>query len=486
MLSKILAALLAAAICLAVLPASGASADEGYPLNLSAPTLVSASSGIRPVRVGDGNMFIITNAKNSSGEPVSAVFVVQVTDRHGFTESISLQNATLAAGAEVNVGAAWMPQSAGVSLVDVFAVDSINSPHTLSAKSGQLFDVTEGTTVIAIKGRYEPAGVTVVIGYNNTVTWVNEDSRPRYVRADNINDSGFADAVRHRGKLEPGGSFSYTFREPGVFGFHEDTMRGTVTVLPDPYEGYESMEDERDTSVELEMYGDVDPDLSGHFLKGHVLDSVGRPIAHGNVDIAVNGVYMGNATTNIDGCFEFNRWQPRLLSGQKEAAIKEGYKFSLDLQVIARYTGDGSHFWSQSSASSQWYFRYPPMPPAQYEMSVSGGNYTRIGDTVSVVQGGESDMIVQVRSYLPQYDLDKMSFSISRLPCAVSADVSKGSSEVTTEKAGQFEITLSAQDYTTPGKYVIYIEQDLSKNRNPYVTQRQLDRFWLEILPSQK
>ena len=77
----------------------------------------------------------------------------------------------------------------------------------------------------SITQSYSPDPVTVVIGVNNTVTWVNNDSSPHTVTA---NDGSF-----NSQNVSPGGVFSYTFTAPGTYKYHciyHPWMIGTVIV----------------------------------------------------------------------------------------------------------------------------------------------------------------------------------------------------------------------------------------------------------------
>ncbi|MGH2639033.1 MAG: cupredoxin domain-containing protein, partial [Rhabdochlamydiaceae bacterium] len=73
---------------------------------------------------------------------------------------------------------------------------------------------------------YSPPTIVLVVGVNNTVTWVNNDSAPHTVTADNNNafDSG---------NLNAGQSWTHTFTTPGTFTYHCSYhlwMKGTVIV----------------------------------------------------------------------------------------------------------------------------------------------------------------------------------------------------------------------------------------------------------------
>ncbi|HVC27165.1 MAG TPA: cupredoxin domain-containing protein [Nitrososphaerales archaeon] len=72
---------------------------------------------------------------------------------------------------------------------------------------------------------YSPDQVTVVMGVNNTVTWVNNDNAPHTVTA---NDGSFGS-----GNIGSGGSYTYTFTEPGTYAYYcayHSWMVGTVVV----------------------------------------------------------------------------------------------------------------------------------------------------------------------------------------------------------------------------------------------------------------
>ena len=72
---------------------------------------------------------------------------------------------------------------------------------------------------------YSPSNVTLVIGVNNTVIFLNQDSAKHTVTAD---DSSF-----NSGDILPGASWSHTFATPGTYSFHcvyHSYMKGTITV----------------------------------------------------------------------------------------------------------------------------------------------------------------------------------------------------------------------------------------------------------------
>jgi plastocyanin len=73
--------------------------------------------------------------------------------------------------------------------------------------------------------QYTPQVVTVVIGVNNTVVWVNQDSLVHNA----IAFSGMFDS----GDISPGASYSFTFAQAGVYSYYcsyHPSMAGTIIV----------------------------------------------------------------------------------------------------------------------------------------------------------------------------------------------------------------------------------------------------------------
>jgi plastocyanin len=90
---------------------------------------------------------------------------------------------------------------------------------------------------------FEPETIKVVIGVNNTVRWMNQDSVSSSIRADDKIDPEFYDATHldenseARLLLNPSETFEFTFTRPGEFGYHSEPhphKRGIVVVLQEP------------------------------------------------------------------------------------------------------------------------------------------------------------------------------------------------------------------------------------------------------------
>jgi plastocyanin len=72
---------------------------------------------------------------------------------------------------------------------------------------------------------YQPLTITVVIGVNNTVTWVNQDITKHTVTA--------VDQSFNSGDILPGQSWTHTFTTPGSYAYmcvYHSWMRGTIIV----------------------------------------------------------------------------------------------------------------------------------------------------------------------------------------------------------------------------------------------------------------
>ena len=97
---------------------------------------------------------------------------------------------------------------------------------------------------------FEPPITKVIIGTNNTVRWISQDTIPSSIIADNDSDPEFAKAAADLPdnvtclcdlKVKPanlfiikGQTFQFTFTKPGVFDYHSvpyPHLRGTVVVL---------------------------------------------------------------------------------------------------------------------------------------------------------------------------------------------------------------------------------------------------------------
>lgn len=69
------------------------------------------------------------------------------------------------------------------------------------------------------------------IGWGTTVRWVNQDSVPARIEADDNSDPEFYNATKDFVIIAPGDRFEFTFTRAGTFGYHgAPWQRGTVAV----------------------------------------------------------------------------------------------------------------------------------------------------------------------------------------------------------------------------------------------------------------
>jgi len=110
-----------------------------------------------------------------------------------------------------------------VTLTTYYAV-TIETVYTAAGET------KHATTVYIVETpvswQFSPQNIRVVIGVNNTVTWVSKSiSYDSATSSDGIFDSG---------TIQPGHTFSYTFTQPGEYDYrctYHLWMTGSVTVL---------------------------------------------------------------------------------------------------------------------------------------------------------------------------------------------------------------------------------------------------------------
>ena len=134
----------------------------------------------------------------------------------------------------------------GIMMLAIFLL-VITSWQLHAEKTSDYSQSPQITTVIIPQGaedptsgkNYEPQNIHVIIGVNNTVKWINNDTTMSSVIANNQTNPDFFDATHKQtsGKisniLNQGESFDYTFTKVGYFGYHSEPhpwMRGWITV----------------------------------------------------------------------------------------------------------------------------------------------------------------------------------------------------------------------------------------------------------------
>ena len=94
-----------------------------------------------------------------------------------------------------------------------------------AAPSGSTVVIEPGSATQTAADYYSPSTITVEIGVNNTVTWVNDDNAAHTVTA--------TDGSFNSGNMNPGQSWTYTFTAAGTYEYYcsyHPWMKGTVIV----------------------------------------------------------------------------------------------------------------------------------------------------------------------------------------------------------------------------------------------------------------
>lgn len=109
---------------------------------------------------------------------------------------------------------------------NTFALDVIHPPQSVTVT------IPAGASLADNNVNFTPKDITVVLGVNNTVVWVNENVNPeRVIGQDEDMPGGFG---KIRTLIEPeGGTFAFTFTEEGTYNYLSAAhpwLQGTVTV----------------------------------------------------------------------------------------------------------------------------------------------------------------------------------------------------------------------------------------------------------------
>ncbi len=214
---------------------------------LTAPSLKTTYS---PSLAGatTGQQFIITTViTNCLSSDLNLVVLIEARNSKDVTEYLSWQSGTVKANGEMDVGVSWVPLQADNYELRVFAISDLSNPLMLSSIMTSDVTIAESNRSI-IKIPYNPDRVQeptsfdpyllrVVIGVNNTVTWVNEDTIPHRLAGDNRMPDGIPQPVAF-GKpvfLDTGDSVEHTFTEEGLYAYFDPDnpdRQGLIRVFP--------------------------------------------------------------------------------------------------------------------------------------------------------------------------------------------------------------------------------------------------------------
>lgn len=164
----------------------------------------------------------------ADGDPVDAMHGLQTVNIPPSGGAIVDMYFTDAGGKNPFVNHAFAYAQKGA--IGVFQVENGTSSVTttstsVSAAAGPVVSILPGSAAQTTSIYYSPPTITVAMGVNNTVTWVNNDDAPHTVTA---NDGSF-----NSGNLNAGQSWTYTFTTPGTYTYfcsYHPWMEGTIIV----------------------------------------------------------------------------------------------------------------------------------------------------------------------------------------------------------------------------------------------------------------
>lgn len=122
----------------------------------------------------------------------------------------------------------------GVAFVVIFSILITSFREPTGATQSVIVVIPEGSSLVSSeRNNFEPETITVVIGVNNTVTWINEDNVGVGIRAGDTTDPAFFNETEDSDMLGPNETFSFTFTKPGKFTYYSvpgPHRHGTIVV----------------------------------------------------------------------------------------------------------------------------------------------------------------------------------------------------------------------------------------------------------------
>jgi nitrite reductase (NO-forming) len=167
----------------------------------------------------DGDPFNVQHGLQTVSIPPSGGAVVDMY----FTDPGGLNPFVNHAFAYAQIGAEGVFQVLNSSSATITSTSTKLSSS--SSPSGPQVIIEQGSAANTTTTYYSPPAITVVIGFNNTVTWVNDDNAPHTVTA--------TDGSFNSGNLNPGQSWTHTFTTPGTYSYrcsYHLWMTGTIIV----------------------------------------------------------------------------------------------------------------------------------------------------------------------------------------------------------------------------------------------------------------
>jgi len=111
----------------------------------------------------------------------------------------------------------------------------IEVPEEWLNPEGQVaIDILDGSIDIGQEDNFIPIEVTVMLGVDNRVVWINSDAAMHTITADSNSEDTFLESAGRANFIDPGGEYVFTFTMPGTYTYHCEPhpwMIGQITVL---------------------------------------------------------------------------------------------------------------------------------------------------------------------------------------------------------------------------------------------------------------
>lgn len=200
-------------------------------LSLTEPSLKTIYSGTAAAATA-GEQFVITTAITTCvDEDKPFVAIAEVRNSDSVTEYLQWQAGTQGSNERVEVGVPWVPTHGDAYEVRVFLISDFDHPLILSGvKTSDVTIEALDRSVVVIpydangRSTFQPVLLKVVVGMNNTVRWVNEDTKSHRLAGTVVShDSVLTRAVEFEGPvfLYSADWVEHTFIQEGFFAYND-------------------------------------------------------------------------------------------------------------------------------------------------------------------------------------------------------------------------------------------------------------------------
>ena len=105
---------------------------------------------------------------------------------------------------------------------------------TTTGATQSTIQIASGTGASNGALNFSPQSIKVVVGVNNTISWVNNDNTEHTITFTSAPSGVSTSSISDSNNLTPGNTYTVTLTTPGTYQFHcqfHSFMQGTITVL---------------------------------------------------------------------------------------------------------------------------------------------------------------------------------------------------------------------------------------------------------------